>query len=311
VTVDPATGLVEIAANVAVETAFMTLMGVDSITVASTSASKLDSETIEIAMMLDTTGSMQWLTTDNKVKISVLRTAAAGLVDTLFASVPAGSDRVKIGLAPFASGVNAGAYAGAVSAGKSAKCVMERVDATKDGTDVSAKTAPLKTASSCPSSAIVPLSTDPKALKSAIAKLPAAGSTAGHLGTAWSYYLLSPKWADVFPAGRVGRAYGTADNRKIAILMTDGQYNTFGGKDGELASTKAALAACDAMKDDGIIVYTVGFALQGQPDAKDLLETCASTVNGTPAFYDAENAAALSAAYADIARQILRIRLSS
>lgn len=311
VTVDPATGLVDIKASVVVETAFMTLVGIDSITVASTSASKLDSETIEVAMMLDTTGSMQWLTTDGKVKVSVLRSAAAGLVDTLFASVPVGSDRVKIGLAPFAAGVNAGGYAGAVSSGKSAKCVMERVDATQNGTDASAKGSPLKKASTCPTSAIVPLSTDRAALKSAISKLPADGSTAGHLGTAWSYYLLSPKWADVFPAGRVGRAYGTKDNRKIAILMTDGQYNTFGGANNALASSKAALAACDAMKADGITVYTVGFALQGQADAKDLLQSCASEVNGSAAFYDAENAAALSAAYADIARQILRIRLSS
>jgi Flp pilus assembly protein TadG len=308
---DPATGLVEVTASVDVPTAFMALMGVDTMSIASTSASKLDSETIEVAMMLDTTGSMAEYTRDGRQKMSVLKSSARSFVDTLFDSAPAGSPRVRIALAPFASGVNAGPYATTVSAGASTRCVMERTDPARDGTDQSARTAPLRRASSCPSAAVVPLSTDRAALKSAISALPATGNTAGHLGTAWSYYLLSPKWADVFPAGRSGRAFGTADNRKIAVLMTDGQYNTYGERSNGWASSNAALAACDAMKADGITVYTIGFALNGQPAAKDLLEDCASTVAGKPAFYDADDAAALAAAYADIARQILVVRLSS
>ena len=52
------------------------------------------------------------------------------------------------------------------------------------------------------------------------------GTTAGQLGTAFAWYMLSPNWADIWPADSKPAAYGTAKLRKIAVLMTDGAYNT-------------------------------------------------------------------------------------
>ena len=62
------------------------------------------------------------------------------------------------------------------------------------------------------------------------------GSTAGHLGTAWAWYLLSPNWNTVLPTSpasaagpysdlTVTNSKGMPKLRKIAVLMTDGDYN--------------------------------------------------------------------------------------
>ncbi|BBE73082.1 TadE/TadG family type IV pilus assembly protein [Oharaeibacter diazotrophicus] len=314
VVTDPAKGRVSVTTTATVPTAFLTVFGFDSITVRSTSSSQLDADTIELSMMLDTTGSMDEYTTDGKVKIAALRTAATDLVDKVYASAPSGSSRVKVALAPFAAGVNAGAYARTVSANKSTACVMERADLTTADSDASATAARLRAATTCPTTAVVPLTTDSAAVRAAIKGLKTGGTTAGHLGASWAYWLLSPRWRDVFGADHTGAAFGAPETRKIAILMTDGKFNTFlGSMSGvnEARSANAALAVCDAMKADGVTVYTVGFALAGEPAAKDTLRACASEIAGAPAFYDAEDAAALTAAYADITRRILTLRLSS
>ena len=85
---------------------------------------------------------------------------------------------------------------------------------------------------------IFPLTNDVTTLKRRIDKLDTAGSTAGHLGTAWAWYLLSPKWNSVFqtayPTSSAAAPYsdlttlnskGQPKVRKIAVLMTDGDYN--------------------------------------------------------------------------------------
>ena len=84
---------------------------------------------------------------------------------------------------------------------------------------------------------IQPLSSDTTMLKRRIDKLVTGGSTAGHLGTAWAWYLLSPNWntaVDGLPDGIRCSTLQRPDGqelqrapklRKIAVLMTDGDYN--------------------------------------------------------------------------------------
>lgn len=314
VAMDPDSGAVSVKVTGRVPTAFMSIAGIDTMSIGSASTSQIDSDKIEVAMMLDVTGSMDWYTTDGQHKIAALRVSAKDLVDTLFSNVPANTDRVKIGLAPFASAVNAGVYAAQVSTSPKTSCVIERANTAAQASDMSGRASRMLPASfyGCPAAAVMPLSTDASAIKNQISKLSPGGSTAGHLGTAWASYLLSPKWADVFPAGRVGSAYNTGKVKKIAILMTDGQYNTVGESMGRDAQSNAlALASCGEMKKNGVTVYTIGFAMTGMTGAKQVLQDCASEVDGKPAFYDAENAAALGAAYDDIANRILKIRVSS
>ena len=48
-------------------------------------------------------------------------------------------------------------------------------------------------------SEVMPLTSDVDALKAKINGLSASGGTAGHLGTAWAWYTLSPNWASLWP----------------------------------------------------------------------------------------------------------------
>ena len=138
---------------------------------------------------------------------------------------------------------------------------------------------------------IQPLSNDRTMLKRRIDKLETGGSTAGHLGTAWAWYLLSPKWNYLLPTlGKRGGALrdlttlstkGAPKLRKIAVLMTDGDYNINYCKGVEAKnsdqspdincnsengkSLAQAISLCTAMKnplEDNVTkieVFTVGF----------------------------------------------------
>ena len=201
----------------------------------------------------------------------------------------------------------------------SSKCVTERIgnDAYTDAAPVGTSTYVGKgyfgtnTDTSCgvanytddEVNSIYPLTNDTATLKRRIDKLDTAGSTAGHLGTAWAWYLLSPKWNTVFqqafptssPAApysdlTVLNAKGQPKLRKIAVLMTDGDYNINYCKGVEAKnsdqtpdincnsendkSLAQATSLCTAMKaavnGGKIEVFTVGFQVElGGQDVPD------------------------------------------
>lgn len=189
---------------------------------------------------------------------------------------------------------------------------------------------------------IHPLTDDKEMLKRRIDKLTTAGSTAGHLGTAWAWYLLSPNWNSVlsqaFPNAKSAGAYsdltttnakGAPKLRKIAVLMTDGQYNINYCKGVEAKnsdqspdincnsengkSLAQATSLCSALKaplgsGNGakIEVFTVGF--QVNSTAKTFLQNCATD---TSHYYDATTDDALKAAFRDIALKISTLRLTN
>lgn len=109
--------------------------------------------------------------------------------------------------------------------------------------------------------AVIPLSNDRTTLWSFFDTATVGGATAGHLGTAWASYLLSPNWSNIWPAGSTPVAYNTTTVSKAAILMTDGEYNiqfSTGGNSSNI-SAKQALMLCKEMRANNIKVYTVGF----------------------------------------------------
>jgi Flp pilus assembly protein TadG len=170
------------------------------------------------------------------------------------------------------------------------------------------------------SGTVMPLTSDKADLLAMIAGLTTGGGTAGHVGTAWAYYMLSPDWASIVPDGSEAVAYGTGNVKKIAILMTDGEYNyTYDNKgirvgDGNAgpsangnSSSAQAIATCNQMKQDGIDVYTVGFDLGGNQNAINTLKICASSNDKA---YIAENGAALKLVFRDIAIKLTDLHLS-
>jgi hypothetical protein len=302
---------------------------------------------VEVSMMLDITGSM--LESDGKgsTKIATLKTAAKDAIDILI--WPDQSQFTsRIALAPFSVSVNVGSYATAVTgqAATSGKnklmpCVIERLgpNAATDAAPSAANgwigayagnNAPsgfsysgrlgssnYSSSGNCSSSnpqsseAIVPLTSDTTVLKARIDALTASGGTAGQLGTAWAWYLLSPNWSSIWPAASKPGSYADvkATNskgypilQKYAILMTDGDYNT---QYSSTSSLNQARALCTNMKAQGITVFTVGFMVSNA--AKNFLTTCATSADN---YYDATDGDKLKAAFRDIALKISTLRLA-
>ena len=164
---------------------------------------------------------------------------------------------------------------------------------------------------------ILPLTNDIPALKARIDALSAYGGTAGTLGTAFSWYTLSPNFSSVWPASSTPKAYnlittmgatGKPKLRKVAVLMTDGVYNSYRGwKDQDKTDmSNAAKTMCTNMKNQGIEIYTVGFNLNALPAgdktiAINTLQNCGTDVGH---FYDSLNSTALIAAFDDIGSKV-------
>ncbi len=183
----------------------------------------------------------------------------------------------------------------------------------------------------CPTNTIVPLSTDRTMLKAQVDALNASGSTGGHIGVAWGWYLLSPNFGYLWPSESTPAAYGAAKTKKIAVIMTDGEYNSTycngvisqdstsgSGSINDHINCNApnglsfdqARAACAGMKAKGvnIEIYTVGFLVVDDQRASDLMSQCATDASH---FYVASNGDALKAAFRDIALKISKLRLTN
>jgi len=179
----------------------------------------------------------------------------------------------------------------------------------------------------CPAAQVVPLSSDKAALTATINGLTTAGSTAGHLGAAWGWYMLTPEFGYLWPAA--GRPANLSTQlRKIAVLMTDGDFNTpycngvigrdAGSGSGSVSdhigcnapngsSFSQAAQICTNMKAAGVTVYTVGFEVANGSQAQQVLNQCASSSGHA---YNASSGAELRDAFRDIATAISLLRLT-
>jgi len=176
----------------------------------------------------------------------------------------------------------------------------------------------------CLSSTIQPLSSSVSAIKADIDALSVSGSTAGQIGIAWGWYMVSPNFGSLWPAS-AGASYNTAETLKAVIIMTDGEFNapycngvTARGynasnsrsnncdpDNGEPYAQSRAL--CDAMKARGVVVYTVGFQIPAGGNPDNLMRFCASTASS---FYNAGSGTELSEAFNAIGRDITQLRIS-
>ncbi|MEQ1615112.1 MAG: hypothetical protein ABL904_20375, partial [Hyphomicrobiaceae bacterium] len=332
VTIDSATSRAIVDVNSSVKTTFAAIAGITTLGGPSSATAVFDSRDIEVGVQLDMTGSM------GGSKIAALKVATTELVDILLPSKPTGQ-KVRVGFAPFAAGVNAGSYIKAVNGNRASanNCVYERQSSTNELTDeaptgldgykiksdLASPPPGYGPIQNCPANAeIVPLTDKPEVLKASIAKFAASGSTAGQLGAAWAWNLVSPKWGTVWPAASKPVDYGDAKTDKIVILMTDGEYNTIGGVNWgngspeAIAASKMSVDLCTAMKnepDANITVYTVGFKLDTVLST-NTLKDCAGR-KGNPSsdgfFYVADDEEALKVAFKSIANNIMRLRLSN
>jgi Flp pilus assembly protein TadG len=170
---------------------------------------------------------------------------------------------------------------------------------------------------------VLPLGSDPVVMKDHITDLTTVNDTAGQLGTAWAWYMLSPQWAPLFPAANRPGNYDPKV-KKIAVLMTDGAYNTqyCNGLDTDAeqslseaskstrctttSSQAHAEELCKQMKGpdkDKIIIYTIGFDVDSA--SSEFLKTKCAT--SAAHHYDVTSGAAIQAAFTDIALKATKL----
>jgi hypothetical protein len=151
------------------------------------------------------------------------------------------------------------------------------------------------------------------------------------VGSVWGWRLLSPEWRTVWggdmEANGLPLEYVEELSNKAVVIMTDGQntmtdYTAYGRVgQGNLGATDLSSASqdtmrdtlndktlevCSAMKEKGIIVYTVLFQ-ETATDVKDMLRSCASEEDY---FFDTTSGADLKTAFRTIGDSLSNLRIS-
>lgn len=192
----------------------------------------------------------------------------------------------------------------------------------------------LASSNSCPTAAYAPLSNTLSTIERQIDSYAAKGSTAGQVGIEMAWYSISPTFGDVFPVASRPNAFDTSRTVKAVVLMTDGEFNTpfcqgVIAKDAGTGSGDAethincdatngdgfaqSVQICQAMRAQGIVVYTVGFNLgtgrgrAGIDTAYEVMETCATS---SEHFFPAATGTDLKEAFKSIGRDITRLRIA-
>lgn len=315
--IDRGNSTVTTSVNAVMTSSIASVAGMPTMDVSKSSTVNYKVRNVELAMALDITGSM-----DDNGKISHLKTAARDVIETLLQD--ASSDQAaRIALVPWSASVNAGSLAATVSGNASVdNCVVERTGANA-ATDVAAvgpDVANVVTAPAghyaCPTDPVMPLAGKSKIndLRDAVNNYNPTGWTAGHIGTAWSWYMVSPDWASLLPTSARPAAYNPATTIKSVLIMTDGRFNTSyingtGQADAAMTTELYAqfAALCTAMKAKQVVVYTVGFELPAGGIEEQALSNCASS----PAnFFMAANGNELRTAFRAVANQLTALRIS-
>ena len=107
---DNPTNTIELTATTSVKTTIAAVVGIDQLPLSAKSATYWGMQHVELALVLDNTGSMLESDGSGGTKSASLKTAANDLIDTLSAQAQAAADpqAFKVGMVPFATYVNVG-----------------------------------------------------------------------------------------------------------------------------------------------------------------------------------------------------------
>jgi Flp pilus assembly protein TadG len=286
-------------------TTFMKLAGLNDVALAASGQAAWGTRKIEVALVLDNTGSMAG------AKITELKKAAKTLVSTL-ETASKEPDQIKIALVPFNTQVHmdAAAYRNdswldfasyGVNKATWTGCVTDR-NSGYDTNDVPmAKYPAVQSCTFGNQLALMsPLSSNFGAMRTSIDSMSATGNTNIAIGLAWGLASLSP--GAPFTGGA---AFGTPDVDKFMIMLTDGDntQNRFG--DSVYQMDQRTKLACDEVKKSAnkIALYTIR-VMNGNAA---LLKSCASD---TSKYYDVTSASQLNGVFQQIADEITSIRLT-
>jgi len=227
-----------------IDTFFLKLAGINTLTVAGASTAETSRGKVEISLILDNSGSMAWAGAGGDTKMENLIDAASNFIDLILNDDTV--ERTTISLIPFAASVNLGADFAAnynLNEWHDYSYCFQFDESQFNSTSIS-PTAVYQQEQhyyrgqeetyECPAATVLPMSNDPVALKAAIASMSAGGFTSSWAGMKWGAALLDPGTQSVVTAliagnqvdaGFAGRpaAWDDEESVKFIILMTDGQ----------------------------------------------------------------------------------------
>ncbi|HEX7775690.1 MAG TPA: pilus assembly protein [Parvibaculum sp.] len=331
VSVTTSGNLVNLSVTASMPTSIMGVIGVNTLNISATSQITKMGKKLEVALVLDNTGSMA-----QSSKLTTLQTAAKNLIATVSAAAVNVGD-VKIAVVPFTTDVNVGSgNSGATwlkwtwdlqtqtctkkhgvttctqdttTTSKSGwgGCVTDR-DQDYDTTVTSPTTTNTATLfpadgndssnNNCSLQPLYPLTTNWTALNSEINAMTAGGNTNTTIGLVWGWMMLTQ-------GGTLSNAAAPDSTKlnKVIVFLTDGD-NT----QNRFTSTQSAIdarmtIACAGAKAAGIQIYSIILMNGDSP----LLKACATDPS---MYYNVTAASQLTSVFATIAQALSNLRIS-
>jgi Flp pilus assembly protein TadG len=308
VNIDIGEDSLNVTTNYDVDTAFLGMIGIDSLRAGALSEVNLpDPILVEIAMVLDFSGSMR----DNN-KYVRMKEAARSFIAKIEEDR---GERSKVGIVPFSEFVLARMPGGFIRGTppedanvSMTACLLNR-DYPYSATEEAPYTAiPESRWPKAPANCgayedgglqVRDLSDDFAGLDAALANMEPVGLTNIALATELGWHLLSPE--EPYSSAR---SYADLDVQKILIVLTDGMQTVSAlGPDGSastLAADDVTAELCENVKDVGIRIFTIAFDID-TPRIQELLSNCASE----PAnYFDARESSDISGVFDNIYAQI-------
>ena len=255
--VDEDTDNMVVQAVATIPTTFMQIFGMDEMVINSEARVAAKHTNLELAVVVDVTGSMNWIDTSGDVKIESLRSAGATLLTTIYGeqtSLPG----VYLSLVPYRAAVNVGPTRTSWLRDYDEEdfdpfswrgCVLAR-DAPKDQDDrppngVGNKFPPYHWPTDewkwwmdyvlgpydpnivCPVNEVIPLTDQRATIADGIEALVArsGGGTQTSMGLVWGWRTVSPRWSGYWGAPTptdMPLDYDEPDLIKAIVFMTDG-----------------------------------------------------------------------------------------
>ena len=292
-----------------VPTTFTKLLGQTKLDISSTAEVKWGIKKLELALVLDNTGSMA-----QSGKLTQLKSAAHNLLTTLQNAAKQPGD-VKVAIVPFDTMVKVGTnYSGQfwvdytvhnIQPNQWTGCVQDRDQPydTQDTAPVAGSIHTLYPAQQCGTLAsLIPLTdildtTGFTNLNNKINAMQAAGNTNVTIGLVWGWHALTssqplPEGSDPAP-----------DKDKVIVLLTDGTNTQNRWSTSESSIDARTALACTNAKAANIKIYTVR-VIDGNAS---LLKSCASKPT---MYYDVQQASELNGVFSSIAQQLATLRIS-
>lgn len=309
---------VTLTASAELPTSLMSIVGINKLDIGATSQVTRQGRKLELALVLDVTGSM-----GSGGRMTALKDASEMLL-TILETSGANPGDIKVSIVPFDTNIKVGTTnknaswlkwsyevittvwwwttTTTVNVSKSSwkGCVIDRdqsydvkntIPTTSDATKYPASE------DSCNIPEIMPLTTNWTKLHSKIGELAPNGNTNTTIGLAWGWNMLTP-------GHPLSTASAPADDLdKVIVFLTDGENteNRWSTSSGTIDARTSSI--CSAMKTAGIKVYTIR-TIQGNAT---LLKNCATKPE---MYFDVTQTSQLTEVFTSIAMALSNLRIS-